>query len=185
MNEVFHNRDDAAVVDENWLRFLKQRAQQSPLRRSRLCLHRSGDDSVHEMIIAMCKDVLFRPHRHQAKTESIHMIDGFLDVILFEDDGTPQRAFRMGPVGSGMNFCYRQCVCQFHAILPQSDFVVMHETITGPYVAGEADFAPWAPVETDALRAFLRDSLARASTRARTQTTQYPFDGNLELVARR
>jgi len=43
--------------------------------------------------------------------------------------------------------------------------VVMHEATTGPFVQGDAEFAPWAPTETDALRAFLEDSISRARAR--------------------
>lgn len=166
MNEVFYNKDDVASVGEDWIQFLKRRAQQSPMRRSRLCLHRSPADVVQEMIIVMCKDVLFRPHRHRAKTESFHMIEGLLDVVLFSDDGLPEQSIRMAPLGAGITFCYRLCVPQFHAVLPLSDFVIMHETTTGPWVQDGAEFAPWAPVETNALRAFLEDSAAKARRHA-------------------
>jgi cupin fold WbuC family metalloprotein len=162
MHEVFHNDKNVVAVDENWLRFLKQRAQESSLRRSRLCLHRKADDAVHEMIVVMCKDVLFRPHRHHIKTESFHMIEGFLDVILFNDAGTPAEVIQMGPLGSGLNFCYRLSTPQFHAVLPRTDFVVVHETTMGPFVQGDAEYAPWAPTDTAALHAFLLDSATRA-----------------------
>jgi len=162
MSEVFHNDGTVAVVGDAWLQFLKQRAQESPLRRSRYCLHRSPDDQVHEMIIVMCRDVVFRPHRHRAKSESYHIIEGLLDVILFSDDGVPERRIPMGPLGSGANFAYRLCIPQFHAVLPRSDYVVVHETTSGPFVAGEADLAPWSPSETEELRAFLAESAAKA-----------------------
>ena len=162
MNEVFYNHEDLAFVNNEWIAFLKRRAQQSPLRRSRLCLHRSHNDLVQQMIIVMCRDVLFRPHRHRVKTESFHMIEGSLDIILFSDDGRPERAVRMGPAASGAIFCHRLSVSQFHAVLPRTDFVVMHEITTGPWVKEEAEFAPWAPVASDALRIFLENSAAQA-----------------------
>lgn len=167
MKEVFHNRDDVALVDESWITFLKDRALQTPLRRSRLCLHRAADDVVQEMIIVMCKDVLFRPHRHKAKTESFHMIEGILDLVLFDDEGRPEKTVRLGPLGSGHIFCHRLCVPQFHAVLPISEFVVMHETTTGPWVQGDAEFAPWAPTDPVALQAFLEDSAKRARVKGR------------------
>jgi cupin fold WbuC family metalloprotein len=162
MKEVFHNRDDIALVDDSWITFLKGRALQTSLRRSRLCLHRAADDAVQEMIIVMCRDVLFRPHRHKAKTESFHMVEGILDLVLFGDKGEPEKVVRLGPVGSGQIFCHRLCVSQFHAVLPLSDFVVMHETTTGPWMQDNAEFAPWAPTDPTVLRAFLEDSAKRA-----------------------
>jgi len=163
MKEVFHNREDVGLVDNRWIDFLKARAASSPMRRSRLCLHRSHDDLVQQMIIVMCRDVLFRPHRHRAKTESFHMIEGFLDLVFFDQLGKPERVVRMGPSGSGAVFCHRLSVSQFHAVLPQSDFVVMHEITAGPWVQDDAEFAPWAPTNHDALRTFLDESAAEAA----------------------
>jgi cupin fold WbuC family metalloprotein len=165
MQNVFHNDRNVVAVDENWLQFLKLRAQESPLRRSRLCLHRKPDDGVHEMIIVMCRDVLFRPHRHRIKTESFHVIEGMLDVVLFDDGGTPQEAIQMGPISSGLHFCYRLSISQFHAVLPQSDLVVVYETTMGPYVEGDAEIAPWSPADPEALQDFLIRSVATARRR--------------------
>ncbi|HEX4411538.1 MAG TPA: WbuC family cupin fold metalloprotein [Xanthobacteraceae bacterium] len=158
MSEVFHNDKPVISVSDDWVSFLKERAENSPLRRSRLCLHRNSDDAIHEMVIVMCKDVLFRPHRHRVKTESIHIIDGALDIILFDKSGTVEEVIAMGPFGSGRNFSYRLSVSQFHAVLPLSDYVVVYEVTMGPYLEGDAEFAPWAPADTDALRKFLIDS---------------------------
>jgi cupin fold WbuC family metalloprotein len=163
VKEVFRNREDVGLVDASWLAFLKERAARSPLRRSRLCLHRAHDDLVQQMIIVMCRDVLFRPHRHRAKTESFHMIEGLLDLIFFDDHGNSNRVVRMGPIGTGTIFCHRLSVSQFHAVLPQSDFVVMHEITTGPWIQDDAEFAPWAPIEQEALRSFLQESAAKAT----------------------
>jgi cupin fold WbuC family metalloprotein len=174
MREVFHNDKNVVSVGETWLRFLKERAERSPLRRSRLCLHRNADDAVHEMIIVMCKDVLFRPHRHRFKSESFHIIDGLLDVILFDENGVAEEVVPMGPIGSGRNFCYRLSIPQFHAVLPLTDFVVVYETTMGPYMEGDAEFAPWAPVDTDALRTFLIDSADKALTRDRKSALIHP-----------
>jgi cupin fold WbuC family metalloprotein len=162
MKEVFRNSEDIALVDDGWIRFLKERASGSPLRRSRLCLHRTHDDPVQQMIIVMCRDVLFRPHRHHAKNESFHMIEGLLDLIFFDDNGRPEQAIRMGPLGSDAVFSHRLCVSRFHAVLPLSDFVVLHEITTGPWTEGDAEFGPWAPTDMGALRSFLEESAAAA-----------------------
>lgn len=165
MPEVFHIDQDVAVVGEEWLARLKGAAASSPLRRARLCLHRSSDDLVQEMVIALCRDVLFRPHRHAAKSESFHIIEGELDVLIFDDEGRTVRAVPMGPPGSGRMFCYRLCVPAWHAVLPQTPQVIFHETTTGPFRAQESEFAPWAPTEAVALRRFLWASRDKALNR--------------------
>ena len=40
MPEVFRNSDEIVTVGPQWLQRLKDAARESPLRRSRLCLHR-------------------------------------------------------------------------------------------------------------------------------------------------
>lgn len=162
MPEVFRNTDEIVTVGPQWLQRLKDAARDSPLRRSRLCLHRADQDTIQEMIIVLMNDVLFRPHRHLDKSESFHIIEGELYVLLFSEQGQPMRAIHMGPAASGRTFCYRLCTPAWHAILPISDIVVMHETTRGPFVAGEAALAPWAPAGGEKLRKFLIASLATA-----------------------
>lgn len=160
MSEVFRNDKDIAEIGDDWIARLKRAAAESPLRRSRLCLHRNNEDHVQEMVIALCKDVLFRPHRHMKKSESFHIIEGELYVLIFDDNGRIIRTIHMGPPGSGRMFCYRLSMSAWHAILPQSEYVIFHETTDGPFRPLEASqFAPWAPVEPEALRKFLESSL--------------------------
>jgi cupin fold WbuC family metalloprotein len=161
MQNVFHNHDDYAVVDSQWIDRLKSIALHSPLRRSRLCLHRSDDDRLHEMIIALARDCLFQPHRHPIKSESFHMIAGRLIIVIFRDDGTPTRTLLLTPPGEGGVVCYRLCTPAFHAVLPLDEVVVYHETTNGPFIKNDAVVAEWAPKSGDQLRAFLvRSALA-------------------------
>jgi len=152
---VFHNEDDYAIVGPDWIERLKTVALKSPLRRSRLCLHRSDDDKLHEMIIALARDCLFQPHRHPVKSESFHMIAGRLVIVIFEDDGTPVRSILLSPPGGGGVICYRLCTPTFHAVLPLDEVVVFHETTNGPFTKNDAVLANWAPKQPDQLRSFL------------------------------
>jgi cupin fold WbuC family metalloprotein len=159
IQNVFHNSDDFVMVGPEWIGRLKAAALQSPLRRARLCLHRSSDDKLHEMIIALARDCLFQPHRHPGKTESFHMIDGRLAVVIFEEDGRPLRSLLLTPPRQGGVICYRLCVPAFHTVLPLDDVVVFHETTNGPFEKGDALLAEWAPSEPGALRSFLQEAV--------------------------
>ena len=105
MQNVFHNADDIAVIGSDWIDRLKGIALTSPLKRARICLHRSDEDCVHEMIIALARDCLFPPHRHVAKNELFHMIEGRLGVVIFNDDGSTRRSFVLAPPGQQGSIC--------------------------------------------------------------------------------
>ena len=155
MQNVFHNERGYAEVGSEWVERLKSVALQSQLRRARLCLHRSDEDLLHEMIIALAHDCIFRPHKHTGKSESYPMIEGRMVFIMFSDDGAPTHAAQLAPPGQGGKICFRMSEPIYHAVLPLDDVVVYQETTTGPFKKGDATVAPWAPTEPSDLRAFL------------------------------
>lgn len=161
MQNVFHNEQGYAGVGADWIERLKDVALRSSLRRSRLCLHRSDDDLLHEMIIVLARDCNFRPHSHEAKSESYHMIEGRMAFIMFADDGVPLRAALLTPPGQGGMFTFRISDPIYHAVLPLDEFVVYRETTTGPFKPGEATVAPWAPADPAELRAFLEKTATK------------------------
>lgn len=162
MQNVFRHHNEFALVGAGWIDRLKAASLQSHLRRARLCLHRSDDDLLHEMIIALARDCIFPPHRHPTKTESFHMIEGRLMVVIFDDGGAPLRSLLLTPPGGDGLICYRLCTPKFHAALPLDDVVVFHEVTDGPFVKSDAEFAEWAPKGRDELRMFLYNAAETA-----------------------
>jgi len=68
------NTDDVLSVDDALVETLKGRARTSPSRRFRLCLHRSAEEAVQEMIVVHCRDNYSRPHRHTVASSAV--VDG-------------------------------------------------------------------------------------------------------------
>lgn len=124
---------------------LKRMALKAPLKRARLCLHHKHNDKVQEMIIAFCKDSYVRPHRHNKKSESFHIIEGRLLVVIFDKKGRVVRKIKMAPYGSGKTFCYRLSANLWHTVIPLTKFVIIHETTKGPFIKGESEFPGWCP----------------------------------------
>ena len=124
---------------------LKHDAGRERLRRARLCLHSNPNEPLHEMVIAFCRDTYVRPHRHRAKNESFHIIEGELDVVFFDDTGRVTRRVAMGPVDSGRTLIYRLGSDQWHTVVVRTDMAVIHETTQGPFDPEENEFAPWSP----------------------------------------
>lgn len=146
-DEVFVADDPIVRIGGEHLAFLKQQAAKSARRRARICAHRQPDDAVHEMVIVLCADSYVHPHKHMKKTESFHIIEGRLDVAVFDDYGAVVDVIELGDPSTGKPFFYRLADSLFHTLLIQSEFLVMHEVTNGPFIENEALLAPFAPPE--------------------------------------
>ena len=119
----------------------------SARKRARICAHRSNDDSLHEMIIALASRSYIRPHRHVSKSESFHIVEGQVDVAVFDDAGTIVDVIQMGAPGSGRCFYYRLSDSAFHTLIIHTDFLVIHEVTNGPFAVDGTVLADFAPPE--------------------------------------
>lgn len=161
--EVRYATDPIVLVDAADVARLKHEAGENPRRRIRLCAHHAVDDRLHEMFIVHTRDTYVRPHKHLDKSESFHVIEGDVDVVLFDDGGRVTDVIAMGPFSSGRPFFYRVASPLFHTLLIRSDVLVFHETTTGPFRRADTVFAPWAPEDGNpaAVGRFLADLEAR------------------------
>src|SRR5207247_7893851 len=80
--EVRYAIEAVITVDAEDVAQLKREAQRNPRRRVRLCAHGGIDDSLHEMLIVHANNTYVRPHRHLGKSESFHVIEGDVEVVL-------------------------------------------------------------------------------------------------------
>jgi cupin fold WbuC family metalloprotein len=115
----------------------------------RVCTHRDPGDSLHEMLIVHTKDTYVRPHKHAAKSESFHVIEGEMDVVVFDDHGAVTDVLRLGDYRSGRTFYYRMHEPLFHTLLIRSEVVIFHEITAGPFRPQDTIFAPWEPPPDD------------------------------------
>jgi len=146
-NEVFVAEDAIVRLGGEEIAFLKHQAQISPRKRARICAHKSSDDALHEMVIVISADSYIHPHRHVGKAESFHIIEGEVDVAVFDDDGKLSDVIRLGPPGSSRAFYYRLSHSAFHTLLIRSDYLIVHEVTNGPFDRDQTVFAPFAPNE--------------------------------------
>jgi len=118
-------------------------------KRMRLCAHAQVTDPLHEMLIAMAREIYVRPHKHRNKSESVHVIEGSADLIIFDDAGGISQVVRLGDYTSGLRFYYRMSGPDYHMLLIRSEMLVVHEVTNGPFNRADTIFAPWAPDEAD------------------------------------
>jgi cupin fold WbuC family metalloprotein len=162
--EVLHSDEALTTVDRSDVSGLKTMARANARGRMRLCAHETPEDALHEMLIVHDRSVYVRPHKHPGKTESMHIVEGLVDVVLFDDEGKIERIVRMGDYASGHVFYYRMTTPVFHTLLIRSETVVFLETTSGPFDRSETVFADWAPDDGEAAASFLAELTTRVST---------------------
>lgn len=148
-DEVFYAEGTIVRVGGDDIAFLKQHAAGTQRGCARVCAHPGAEDSLHEMVIVLSKGFCVPPHRHKGKSESFHVIEGELTVVIFDDDGGVKEKIPMAPPGSDRVFYYRLSEEAYHTVIPETDFVVFHETTNGPFRREDMEFAAWAPGEND------------------------------------
>lgn len=147
--EVLYTRDALTSVDRYEIDHFKQLSSANPRKRVRLCAHADPADRLHEMVIIHERGAYVRPHKHPGKTESTHVIEGLVDVVVFADDGQIVKVLPVGDYASGRTFYYRMGAPAFHTLLIRSEVLVFHEITNGPFDRKDTVFAPWAPADHD------------------------------------
>lgn len=147
--EVFVAKDSIVAFGDEESEFVKKAAAKSGRRRARICAHRTNEDLLHEMLIAITPGSYIHPHRHLEKSESFHIVEGIVDVIVFNENGDITNIIELGEPGSGRSFFYRMSESNFHTLLIHSEILVVHEVTNGPFLASKSVMASFAPMEAD------------------------------------
>src|SRR5439155_884897 len=128
--EVLYPDVRIIIVDRDDIDALKRAADETARRRARLCTHRDTGDRLHEMLIVHTRDTYIRPHRQQrGRSESLHVIEGELDVVLLNDDGAIMTVIVMGELRSGKPFYYRVAESLYHTLLIRSEAAVTQDEL--------------------------------------------------------
>ena len=86
-DEVLYSEEEYISVNDQNIEWLKELSLKNPSGKIRLCTHRSLNDNLHEMLIVLRKDCYIRPHKHINQVESMSILEGDADYIIFNDDG--------------------------------------------------------------------------------------------------
>lgn len=170
-DEVFMATDEVVRFDARYVELVKQSAAQNIRGRARICAHRGPSDDLHEMLIAIRADSYIRPHRHHQKVESFHLVEGSVDIVVFNEDGSIADVVELSVNG---NFYYRLDSPKYHTLLVHTPVLVIHEITNGPFDADQSDWGCFSPAEDS------RDAcsyIVQLSERvAGWKTTRYPLE---------
>jgi cupin fold WbuC family metalloprotein len=147
--EVLFSDEAMVKLGRRDLKSLKTHALKNKRRRMRLCMHRNINDRLHEMFIVHTRYAYVRPHKHLTKCESLYVIKGSADAVMFDEQGRITDLIRLGEYNSGKQFYYRISGPLYHMLIIRSRFFIFHEVTTGPFKRSDSIFASWAPQEND------------------------------------
>jgi len=148
-SEVLFTQETLVEVSCADTQYLKDKAEKNERERIRLCTHQDENDKLHEMLIVHKRGAYVKPHKHLNKSETVHIIEGKVDVIVFDESGNIVNVINMADYRSGNIFYYRMSVPLYHTLLIHSEFLVFHEITNGPFNRKDTVFASWAPDEND------------------------------------
>jgi cupin fold WbuC family metalloprotein len=149
---------------------LREAVAKSPKKRARINAHSGDDDHLNEMIIAIDSSSYIRPHKHPGKSEAFHIVEGVVDIVVFDDAGEIERVVPLSAKSGGEAFYYRMSRPFFHTLLIRSSILIVHEITNGPFRPGSTIFAEFAPPESDAAAAqrYQSELAARAAAFGRS-----------------
>lgn len=146
---IFYSPHRLPLVDERLIALLKRTAGSIERRRARFCAHPSPEDEQHDMLIASHRETYVAPHRHLDNSETLLVIEGMADLLLFDPEGGLSEVVKMGAAGSGRPFFYRMPPGQFHSLSIDSEVLVFIESTKGPFRARKSEDASWAPAPNE------------------------------------
>jgi cupin fold WbuC family metalloprotein len=131
--EVLYAADDCPAFSAGEIEELRRRALQNPSGKIRICMHAAPEDGLHEMLIALRRDVRYPVHKCPARSESHIVLDGMMTVNLFHPDGRLRERVPMGPPDSGRRNYLRVPAGMFHSIHIETETCVFLEVKLGPF----------------------------------------------------
>ena len=122
---------------------LLTQALANPRKREHVLLHSDHDDAVQRLLVALELNTYIQPHRHAHQWEMIVPLRGILRLIVFSNDGVIENCI---DIEAAKTAIVQIPTGLWHTVLPIEPALIL-ETKPGPY--RPAQFAPWAPNETD------------------------------------
>ena len=156
-NEVLVQTSDLSHLGKMDINYLIEMAKKSEFKKSRLCIHENSNQPVHEMFIVHPYNMYVRPHKHINKSESMFVLSGDADYIIFDDKGKISERIPLGDFNSGKQFYVNIKTSLYHSITINSEWLVFLEITKGPFSPDDTVFPNWAPnaEEKDAVKKFM------------------------------
>lgn len=147
--EVFLADEPVGKIGQREIDVLRQALPLTTRKRVRVCMHRNTDDRFQEMFITFAKGSYLAASKHFGKDESVDVVEGRADFVMFDDAGEITDVVSVGDPSTGLPFYLRTPYERWHAWIVRSDVFTIHETTEGPFRREDTALAPWSPANVD------------------------------------
>ena len=96
------------------------------------------------MIIVHNKDYYVRPHSHIKNSESLFVIKGVADLVIFNKTGKVVKKINLGDLNSEKIFYYRIPKNIIHTLIIKSKLFIFHEVTEGPFNTKNTFYPYWS-----------------------------------------
>lgn len=134
----------SVAINKRLIEELKKISRENGNVNARLCLHGNPNEDLHDMVILQYKDKTCRkPHKHLEKNETLHIIEGEMLILLFDEEGKSINK----TILNKNNFAYRTSRNQYHLWLPLTEYVIYREIKQGPFKQEDNILPKWSHIE--------------------------------------
>jgi cupin fold WbuC family metalloprotein len=145
-SEKVYRLHGTKLINSKILDTLAAALKSGSLDRIRVCIHQNDESELQEMFMVFSKDTFVTPSYHSDKDESLFVVEGFATYIFFDKLGN---IIHKVPLGSPTNSEGRASYCRIpkgvtHALVVESDIVIVKETTSGPFDKSQTFFPEWA-----------------------------------------
>lgn len=142
--EVYYATEPLRTLSSADVAELLSLALDAPGGKARICLHHAPDETLHEMLIAMGRNVRYPIHMHTDSDESYSFFHGRATLTLFDEQGGVLQTVDLGPFGEGEAHFVRVPRGTYHSLEITSESVVFLESKLGPFSPESNKIAPFA-----------------------------------------
>jgi cupin fold WbuC family metalloprotein len=129
------------------LPFLVEARKKSKRGRTRILMHPHSSSNVHEMFVLYGQETFIRANKHIDRDESVFVLAGVIDVILFEDNGQISQVVRLEASSATYSSFILLPANRYHSVIIRSEFALLFESTPGPFDPLVTVFAEWSPLE--------------------------------------
>jgi cupin fold WbuC family metalloprotein len=129
-------------LNSKLLNFLIFNAKKNITGKCRICFHDNPKSSLHEMIIIHTKKSYVPPHKHIKNPESMNVILGKADLLIFNSRGKIKKKVAISNNDDGIKY-YRIDKNVYHSLIIKSQYFIFQEVTKGPFVKKNMIIPTW------------------------------------------